>query len=305
MSKLRELEVFVAVVEAGGFAKAARALKISPPAATRAVAALEERLGVRLAQRTTRRLSLTEPGARFFERAKRLIGELEAAEREAAGEAGAPVGRLSITASATFGRLALAPILGGFLDAHPKVSISLTLIDRVVNLVEEGIDVALRIGALPESRLIARHVGEVRRVLVASPDYLARHGAPTRPEDLKAHRLIGFTSIADRRDWPLRDGDAPAHLALAPRFEVNDAETAVAAAAAGEGVAPAMSYLVGARIRSGALAPVLSAYWPQPAPAQIVYPEARLLAPKLRAFVDWAAPRLRKTLPELTAGVGS
>lgn len=305
MDRLREMEIFAAVAEAGGFAKAARGLGVSPPAATRAVAALEARLGARLLNRTTRRLSLTEAGGRFLERSRRLLADIDAAEREAAGEADAPVGRLTVTTSATFGRLALTPIMGGFLNAHPRVSASLVLVDRVVNLVEEGFDAAVRLGPLPDSSLVARSVGAVRRILVASPAYLDRVGAPERPEDLKDLTLIGFTGVVDRRDWPIHRNGAPAQITLAPRLEVNDADAALAAAEAGDGVVAAMSYLAGGRIRAGTLAPVLPEYWPSEIPVSIVYPQARLLAPKLRAFVDWTAPRLRDALPALTEGCAS
>ncbi|MCI4665612.1 MAG: LysR family transcriptional regulator [Neomegalonema sp.] len=305
MSRFEQMEVFVAVAEAGGFAKGAQALRISPPAATRAVAALEERLGVRLLQRTTRRMGLTEAGARFLMEAKRILGDVESAELSAAGEAGAPAGRLKITSSATFGRLAVSPLIGGFLDAHAQVSVSLLLLDRVVDLVEEGIDVAVRLGDLPDSSLVSRNVGAVRRILVASPDYLARTSLPEHPGDLKHHRLIGFTGLGGPRGWPVHGPDGAIQIALSPRFEVNDAEAAIAAAVDGEGIAPAMSYVVGRRLTTGALVQVLPEFQPPLQPIRLVYPHARLLAPKVRAFVEWAAPRLRNRIEELTCAAGA
>ena len=301
MDRLREMEVFVAVADAGSLAAAGRRLRLSPPAVTRAVAALEERIGARLLNRTTRSLSLTEAGRRFLESARRLIHEVEEAEREAAGETAVPQGHLAVTASVTFGRLALGPILVDFLDAHPRVTAALVALDRVVDVVDEGIDVAVRIGDLPDSSMVARRVGEVRRIFVASPAYLDRRGPPRHPSELALHDTIGFTGASAAREWRFREDGRPIVVPVAPRFEVNDAAAATAAAEAGAGITIAFCYLVGEPIRVGRLVPVLEPFWPPTSPVHVVYPSARLLAPKVRAFVDFAAPRLVETIPRLSA----
>lgn len=299
MDRLHEMEVFVAVADAGSFAKAGKRLRISPPAVTRAVSSLEERLGTRLFNRTTRSLSLTQAGLRFLEGAKRLLAEIDAAEREAVGESAMPAGHLTVTASVTFGRSAIAPVMSAFLRGHPRVTGSLMLIDRIVNLVEEAIDVAARIGQLPDSSLVARRVGEVQRILVASPDYLAKRGEPGSPADLKLHSIIAFSGLMPNREWRFVDGTTTAHVALQPRFEINDATAAIDAAEAGDGITIALSYMVAKKIAEGRLMPVLGRYAPPPVPVQLVYPQSRLVAPKVRAFVDFAGPRLKDVLRRL------
>jgi DNA-binding transcriptional LysR family regulator len=293
------MEAFVAVVDAGGFAAAGARLRMSPPAVTRAVAALEDRLGTRLLNRTTRRVGLTEDGARYLESARRLLGEVEVAERAAGGEAAAPTGHLTITASVTFGRMHLVALVAAFLRVEPRVTASVLMVDRVVDLVDEGVDLAVRIGGLPDSSLVAHRVGETRRLLVASPEYLARRGAPARPEDLKAHDVIAFTGLMPGREWRhAGEGGRTAAVALSPRLTVNDAAAALAAAERGEGIAVALSYMVAPQLAEGRLSPVLERFAAAPVPVQIVYPQARLLAPKIRAFVDFAAPRLRRSLAQ-------
>jgi DNA-binding transcriptional LysR family regulator len=296
VDRLHEMEVFVAVADAGSFAQAGARLRISPPAVTRAVSSLEERLGARLLNRTTRSLSLTEAGLRFLESTRRLLSEIDAAERGAVGESAMPSGHLAVTAPVTFGRWALTPVMTAFLGVHPRVTASLTLIDRVVNLVEEGIDLAVRIGQLPDSSLVARRVGEVQRLLVASPDYLTKRGDPASPSDLELHSIIAFTGLTRSRE--LRFGDG-VHVALHPRFEVNDAIAAINAAEAGEGITIALSYMVAEKIAERRLLPVLGRYAPPPVPVQLVHPQARLVAPKVRAFVDFAGPRLKDLLGRL------
>jgi DNA-binding transcriptional LysR family regulator len=301
VDRLHEMEVFVAVADAGSFARAGKQLRISPPAVTRAVSSLEERLGARLLNRTTRSLRLTEAGLRFLESARRLLGEIEAAERGATGETAEPSGHLSVTASVTFGRAAVAPIVSEFLRSQPRVTASLMLVDRVVNLVEEGIDVAVRIGQLPDSTLFARRVGEVQRILVASPGYLAKHGEPRSPADLKRHSILALSGLMPNREWRFVDGAAAGRVALQPRFDVNDATCAIEAAEAGDGITIALSYMVAQKIADGRLAPVLARYAPPPVAVQLVHPQSRLVAPKVRAFVDFAAPRLQEVLRRLPA----
>ncbi|GAO01750.1 LysR family transcriptional regulator [Anaeromyxobacter sp. PSR-1] len=299
MDRVHQLQVLVAVAETGGFARAGARLRISPPAVTRAISALEARLGARLFNRTTRTVRPTEAGLRLLERARRLLADLETAEREAAGERAAPTGHLTLTASVTFGRWALAPAVRAFLGLHPGVTASLVLVDRVVNLVEEGVDVAVRIGQLPDSDLVARRLGEIRRVLVASPAYLRTRGAPASPARLREHAVIAFTGLQAGREWSFSEGGRRVGVAVVPRLVVNDALAALDAAEAGEGITVALSYLVAERIAAGRLVPVLGRFAPAPAPVQLVHPHARLVAPKVRAFVDFAAPRLAAAIAAL------
>lgn len=296
MDRFDELAAFVAVAECGGFARAAARLRSSPPAVTRAIAALESRLGIRLFNRSTRSVNLTEAGLRFLERARSLLADLDQAEKEAAGEASTPTGLLTVTASVTLGRSLLPAIMGGFLAAHPRVSGRVLLLDRIVDLVEEGVDVALRVGRLPDSGLIARQVGEVQRILVASPGYLARRGAPLAPADLKLHTIVAFTGLMPDRQWTFGAGRAADRVALQPRLEINDGLAAIGAAVAGDGITIALRHMVAEDIRIMRLQPVLETCWPAPVPVQLVYPESRQVALKVRAFIDYATPRLRAAL---------
>lgn len=297
MDRFREMEVFVTVVEAGSFVGAATSLRMSPPAVTRAVAALEDRLGVRLLTRTTRALRLTEAGARFVSSASRLLAETAAAEQDAVGEAGEPTGHLVLTASSTFGRSVLAPLVTEFRETCPRVTVSARFLDRVVDLVEEGVDIAVRIAELPDSSLVARRVGEVRRLLVAGPAYLDAHGTPKVPADLHGHAVIAFTGLMTGGVWRHRAANGkPRSIALDPGFEVNDALASLAAAEAGSGITPALSYMVADALAAGRLVPVLEGYSPAPVPVHLVHGQGRLAPPKVRAFMDFAAPRLAEAL---------
>ena len=296
MDRLQAMEVFAAVAEAGGFARAARRLHLSPPAVTRAVAALESRLGARLLNRTTRSVSLTEAGLRFLDSARRLLAELDEAERSAAGATATPSGHLRVTAPVTFGRMHLMPVLSAYLRAQPRVTATLVTLDRVANLIEEGFDVAVRIAQLPDSTLVARRIGEVRRLLVASPGYVTRHGRPQHPDDLRAHALIGFEGMFPGGEWRyVADGRSSA-VHLAPGLIVNDALAAIEAAVRGEGLTAALSYMVEPQLAAGSLVEVLGAFTPPAVPVQLVYPQSRLMAAKVRAFIDFAAPRLARVL---------
>jgi len=299
MDRLRELEVFVAVADAGSFAKAGSRLRLSPPAVTRAVSALEDRLGARVFNRTTRSLNITDVGQRFLESARRILIDLDAAEKEVVGEAAVPHGHLTMTASVTFGRSALAPVVRDFLNHYPRVSVSVLLLDRVANLVEEGIDLAVRIGPLPDSSLVAKKIGTVRRILVASPDYLDRRGVPRTPAELRLHSMIAFTGLMPNREWRFVDGKGGSSVSFAPRLEINDAAASIAAAEMGDGITVALSYMVADKIRDGRLVPVLDSVTPPPVPVHLVHPQNRLISPKLRAFLDFASPRLRDALERL------
>jgi len=296
MDRLRSMELFAAVAEAGSFAGAARLLHLSPAAVTRAIAALEERLGVRLLNRTTRSLGLTEPGAGYLASVRRVLADLDEAEQVAAGATGTPQGHLRLTAPATFGRMHLMPVLTDFLREQPRLTATLVTLDRVANLIEEGFDMALRIAQLPDSTIVARRIGTVRRLLVASPNYLGRRGMPRKLSDLAGHDLIAFEDLFDRTEWRfVRDGRTQS-VDVRPRVAVNDALAAITAAERGDGITGTLSYTVAAQLTAGSLVTVLDDFSPPPVPVQLVYPQGRLVAPKVRAFVDFAAPRLARAL---------
>jgi DNA-binding transcriptional LysR family regulator len=293
MDRLDKLRRFLAIAEAGSLAAAGRRLGHSPPAVTRVLAALEQRLGVRLLERTTRRAVPTEAGRRLAEHARRLLADYDGAMREAAGEAAEPRGRLRVTAPLSFGRLHVAPVVIAFLAAQPGVAADLVLADRFLDLIEEEIDVALRIGWLGDSGLVARRVGAVRRMLVASPDYLRRRGTPADPRELAEHDLIVFDSRLGGTEWRFRlpDGGIQA-MRPAARFAVNRAEAAVAAACEGGGVVSVLSYQVADDLAAGRLVGVLREFEEPAMPVQLVLPSARLMPSRVRAFLDFAAPRL-------------
>ena len=297
MANLEHLRIFIAVADAAGFAPAARQLQLSPPAVTRAIAALEQNLGARLLHRSTRLVRLTEVGQRFLGDARRILAELEEAEASARGAHTEPQGELALTAPVMFGRLHVAPLLTDFLVQHPKVTARVLFIDRVVHLLEEGFDVALRIARLPDSNFTAMPVGSVRRVVVASPAYLAQHGTPQVPADLPAHRAIGFGApnggpvrwtFCPPGSTDLLDGAQP-RIGLM----VNAVDVGIDAAVAGHGLVRVLSYQVGEYLADGRLVRVLADHEPPPVPVQLVYPEGRHAAAKVRAFVDFAARRLR------------
>jgi DNA-binding transcriptional LysR family regulator len=289
MDRLDAMAAFVAVADLRGFAPAARRLGLTPSAVTRAVAALEARLGARLLQRTTRAVALTDAGAQYLDRARRLLADL--AEAEAVAQAGraAPTGHLVVAAPHVFGRLHVAPALSDFLARHPAVRGELTLADRLVNLVEDGVDVAVRIGALDDSSLVARAVGATRRVVVAAPAYLARRGEPRHPDALAGHDVVQCTALDPTPGWRLRVRDLERRVAFTPAFVTNSVDVAVAHAALGGGLARVLAYQVVDAVRAGSLRVVLAAHEPAPLPIQVVFPSARLLSAKVRAFVDLVA----------------
>lgn len=288
MDKLRAMETFVGIVDGGSLTAAAAARGTSLPSVVRALAALEASLGVRLLHRTTRRLSLTDEGREYYERCKRVLAEVDEAEAALSARRKAPQGRLRITASVLFGRLRVAPVVMEFLAKHPALQIDLLLLDRVVDLVEEGIDVAVRIGELPDSSLIARRVGETRRVLCASPAYLKKAGVPKAPGDLRRHRCIGFGGLAPGSEWTF----ASERIAFEPALTTNQVDAAIDACLRGAGCAQFLCYQVKAHFDARKLVRLLPAQEPPALPIQIVYPHARLLSSNVRAFVDFAAPRL-------------
>ena len=292
MSRLHAMQVFVRVAETGGFAEAARQLNMSPPAVTRAVAALEDIIGTRLLTRTTRTVKLTEPGARYFEACGRIRWDIAEAEAAAAGSYTTPTGTLSVTASVLFGNNYILPILTEFLDANPMVSGRAVFVDRVVNIVDEGIDVSIRIGHLPDSSYSAVRVGTVRRVVCGAPAYFERHGVPQHPSDLTRHRIIGSTGSWSSLDWRFGK-DEKIGVTVTPQLSCSTYEAIVAAAVQGWGLARPLSYQISAALESGALQTILSEYELEPLPVHVVHPEGRRASAKVRAFVDLAVERLR------------
>jgi DNA-binding transcriptional LysR family regulator len=301
MDRFRELETFLAVAEEGAFNGAARRLRLSPPAVTRLVTGLEERLGVQLFTRTTRRVALTEAGARLREDAQRILAELEEAETAAAGARAAPRGHLALTAPLLFGQRYVAPILRAWLDAHPEMTASALFVDRNVSLLNEGLDLALRIGELPDSSLAARRVGAVRRVVVAAPAYLARHGRPRMPADLAHHRLIYGSTVDERPAWTFSRGGRRQHLRLVPTLSLNNLEAAIAAAEEGWGIARALSYQVAGALTEGRLVELLADADDAVLPVHLLHAERRRPAAKIRSFIDFAAARLAGEADRLLA----
>lgn len=290
MDRLDAMRIFLTVAEKASFAEAARHLRLSPPSATRAIASLEERLGTSLFQRSTRHVRLTQAGQRFLMDARRILADLEEAEASAAGDHGAPRGDLSITASQMFGSLYIAPLVQDFLMRHPGVNARLLLLDRVTNLIDEGFDIAVRIAHLQDSSLRAIRVGAVRRVIVAAPSYLARHGRPQTPEDLLRHDAIAFSSSAAADQWSFRNGE---RVAPPARFTVNSSDVAIRAAIAGRGVTRVLSYMVAPALAKGELQILLPDHELPPIPVQLVHAEGRRTNAKVRAFIDFAVERLR------------
>ena len=301
MDRLDAMRAFVTSVDRGSLASAARSLGRSPATVTRAIAALESGLAMRLLHRSTRSLRLTEFGASYLGTCRDVLAALDAVERGAAAEQARPSGLLTITAPLVFGQLHVRPALDAFLDANPAVHARLLLLDRVVHLVDEGIDVAVRLGQLPDSALLATRLGDVRRVLCAAPAYLARRGAPATPADLRDHRTIMERDGGETEVW--RFATAPGRrlvpIAVRPRLVVNSAAAAVASAVAGHGITRVMSYQAAAAVAAGELVVLLAHHEPPVIPVQLVLPPGRAHSPKQRAFIAFAAPPLRRVLADV------
>ena len=292
MDRWQGMRVFVRVAESGGFAGAARALHMSPPAVTRAVAALEAAIGTRLLTRTTRTVRLTEAGARYLEDCRRILAEIEEAEAAAAGAAATPSGTLTVTAPVQFGRLYVLPLIADYLDRYPATAARALFLDRVVNLVEDGAEVALRIGDLPDSGLSAIRVGGVRSVVCAAPAYLERHGHPQAPGDLTDHAIIGRSDHAASAEWRFGPGRKTA-VPVRPRLTCNTVDGALAAALDGRGIVRLLSYQVAPALAEGRLVRLLAEHEGLPMPVHVVSPEGRRAPAKVRAFIDLAVARLR------------
>jgi DNA-binding transcriptional LysR family regulator len=286
MDRIDAMQAFVTVADLKGFAPAARKLGLSPSGVTRLIAALEERLGARLLQRTTRSVTLTDVGSRYLERVRRILADIEEAEDSAEGERMRPGGRLVVSAPVGFGRLHVSSVMSAYLKRYSEVTGELRLSDRMINLVEEGIDLAVRIGHLADSSLVARHVGEMRRIVVASNAYLKEHGEPKTPEATHSHQTIQFGAIAVPPDWRfVRDGHE-VRVTVVPRFVTNSADAAIQYAEQGGGLTRVLAYQAANAIKDGRLRIVLAKFEPPALPIHIVYPTSRLLSAKVRTFID-------------------
>lgn len=299
MDKLQVIRLFIAVVDQGGFAGAARAMNVSPPVVTRAINELEDVLGVRLLTRTTRLVRVTDAGARYAEDCRRVIEDLQLADEQVCGVHGSPQGVLNLTAPGWFGASYVAPIVAEYLQAYPGVSVNCMFMDRVASLLEEGIDVALRFGRLPDSSMQAVSVGRMAIVTVASPAYVQRHGAPAHPRDLAAHEVVA-TTVAPGLEFRYQDNGRELSVRLKPRLLCTTNETAVSAVVAGFGLGQQMLYKVEKSLASGELVTVLDAHAPPPLPVSLLHREGRYATTKVRAFLDLAIRRLRD-LPVLRA----
>ena len=305
MNLFESMSLLVAVVDSGSLSAAARRLGVPLPTVSRKIADLETHLKTRLLHRTTRTLSLTEAGITYVAACRRILEEVGEAERTAIGEHVSPKGELVVTAPANFGRLHVVPVVAGFLAQYPEININLVLTDRVVHLMEEHADAAVRIGELPDSTLIATRVGAVRRVVCGSPAYLAAHGVPATPADLADHQCISYEVLASMRAWVFGTGKSEVSIPVRSRLAVNTAEAAIAAAMLGMGLIRVLSYQVTDAVRQNSLAIVLEDYESTPLPVSLVHKGQAPLPLKLRAFLDFATPRLRaRTAPSLTGAAG-
>lgn len=301
MDKLRAMQAFIHIADEGSLTAAARVMASSLPAMVRTLAGYEAELGVRLFNRTTRRISLTDEGRRHLESCRQILAALDDAEAALSADAAEPAGHLSITAPILFGQMHVAPAVTRFVQQHQKMRCSMVLVDRVVNLLEEGIDVGIRISELDDSSLIARPVGQIRRVVVASPDWLRRHGTPSHPRDLLKANCVRVTDHAST--WgPFNDRGRPLRLAVSGNLEFNQNAPAVAACAAGVGPGSFFSYQVAPFVKSKQLRIILETFEPPPRPISVVYPHARLLPMRTRVFIDWIRLELREFRPREPVG---
>jgi DNA-binding transcriptional LysR family regulator len=299
------MTVLLAVVDCGSLSAAGRKLGVPLATVSRKVSDLEAALNARLLIRSPRRLTLTDSGRDYVAACRRILEDVNEAERAAAGEYAAPRGELVVTAPVVFGRLLLLPVLTEFLRAYPEVQVRLSLGDRVLNLVEDHVDLAIRIGALPDSGLIATQVGRLRRVVCASPEYLSQKGKPERVQDLAAHDCVSFDLFAVADSWRFRVEDREELVAIQARLTVSTAEAAIDAAVAGLGVTCVLSYQVEAALRAGDLVLLLESFEPAPLPVSLLYAGRGRLPLKLRALLDFCAPRLRARLEHIEANLAS
>jgi len=293
MDKFNLITIFIAIADTSGFAAAARKLNISPPAVTRAINELETQLNVRLLTRTTRKVRVTDAGARYVEDCRKIIAELSEADESVGGSHGAPRGRLTLTAPVLFGSKFVTPIVAEYLQTYPEVSASCLFLDRIVNMMDEGIDVAIRIGELPDSSMQSIRVGQVRRVICAAPGYLKQYGIPRKPEDLQNHSIISANSMDSSPEWTLMEDGVARVIKLQSRFTTSSNDSAIAATAGGFGLTRLLSYQIADFLRAGQLKTLLGQCEPPALPIHVVHREGRHASKKARAFIDLAVARLR------------
>lgn len=298
MDRIDAMTTLIAAVDGGSLSAASRNLGMPLATVSRKVSELEAHLRTKLVIRTSRKLMLTEPGRAYVAASRRILEEIDETERAASGEYGAPQGHLTITAPIMFGRLHVEPVVLAFLQAYPDIQARLILADHVVNLVDDHIEVAIRIGRLPDSAMVATRLGTIRRVACASPDYLAKRGTPETLEMLADHDCVMFEGLYSSTVWNFGCGERAATVPIKPRFAVNTADAAIAAAVAGTGITRVLSYQVADALAAGELRLVLEPFEPEPLPVHLVYPAQSLLPLKLRAFLDFSAPRLKALLPD-------
>jgi DNA-binding transcriptional LysR family regulator len=298
VDRLEAMSLLVAVAEAGSLSAAGRKLRVPLPTVSRKISELEAHLNTRLLIRSTRRLALTESGAAYVAAARRILAEVSEAERAGSGDYAAPRGDLVVTAPIVFGRLHVLPVIAEFLSQWPEINVRLVLSDRNLHLIDDHIDIAVRIGALADSALAATKVGSVRRVVCGSPAYFAAHGAPKRPQDLSALTAVTFDQLSSSEHWTFRDPKSKREIRalVRPRLAVNTAEAAIDGAAAGLGVTRVLSYQVAQAVLDGRIEIVLAEYEPAPEPVSLIHAHAGLTPPKVRMALDFAAPRLRARL---------
>ena len=296
MDRISEMRTLVAVAEAGSFSEAAKRLGLSPPTVTRTIAALEQRLGALLFVRTTRSVRMTDAGAQFADDARRLLADIDQAQQVAAGQHGHARGTLRITAPVLFGEQYVMPVLREFLDLHPEVTANVLLVDRVTNLVEEGLDLALRIGPQHDAGLEVVEVGQVRRMVVAAPAYLQRHGIPEAPRDLAHHRIVVSVGASASLDWTFGDGERRQGVRITPAVSVSTLRAAIGEAQAGWAMTRVLSYQVRDDIAAGRLQAVLEDLEPPPLPVCLVFPRSRIPSARVMGFVELAAERLGAAL---------
>lgn len=303
MNRLESMEVLLAVVDAGSLSAAGRTLGMPIATVSRKVSDLEAALKTRLLIRSTRQLTLTESGRGYVAACRRILEEVSEAERAAAGEYSAPRGELVVTAPVVFGRLHMLPVITEFLQAYPEVRVRLSLGDRIVNLLEDHVDLALRIGMLPDSGLITTQLGSVRRVVCASPEYLSRKGTPQRVQELAAHDCVSFEHFATADTWRFPEDRAEVAVPIHPRLAVSTAEAAIDAALSGLGITCVLSYQVESAVRAGGLKLILEPFEPAPLPVSLLYASQGRLPLKLRALLDFATPRLRARLQKTASAL--
>ena len=299
MDKFKRMQAFVRIVEGGSLTAAAASLDVSQPSIVRLLAALEADLGVRLLNRTTRRMALTDEGREFYERCRAILGAVEETEASLRSRRAEPKGRLRITAPVLFGRMIVAPVVTEFLIKHPAVKVDLLLLDRVVDLLEEGMDAAVRLARLQDSSLVAVPFGQIRRVIVGSPALIRRLGKPASVHDLAGAPCVHVPAFSSADEWTFDRPGRPLRVKVSTVLSTNHADAALAACVAGLGWGQFLSYQVHDALRAGSVKAVLTGENSGPIPAQIVYPSARLLSANLRAFLDFAVPRLRKRVPAM------